>query len=556
MKYAILILFVCHLANGQTYFNAWLSTCPHLIGPSGNTNMLTLAVNQSRGLVDGAPGFSWDAMIDVGDWTASQHPPGHEEGKSLASYLNMTFESDRGRFFTVSGNHDGDAKGWGPGQFTQEYVNPLGESAYSSSSGFTAAQRPDSPDFRQLLDYPGTRWDRYLIRSGNVIWIMLGDRNEFDTLAESRGDISGNYQAGRGSAARMPRGGYPSGSVTRDTFDWWKGVVEDPRFANDILITTHHLLPRNTTITTDDGEPGNYHGPSGSIGPNGEIGGQLYWIREYNDAGVEVRQYAQTRPFSDYLRDHPGAISVWIGGHSHVGSPEEVINGRGIYARKYDVTFLSVGALTKTHAGRHNQMTRLLSFEEGSDEAIVHVYIHQSTDGHPVGWYGPSSKRVPLGKAFDCPTSSTNTASPVGSGELAIVPDAPEDPFTPRYYWDLDADRHYDFNNETHVVGADGSPYGEYQSIETPSYSSDSPLRSGRSLDLTKTEGRVHFSGPYQPEMPWKDMTFSFRLKTSSTSSQEVISYSMPPMPDSSSVLPENPPALKVKEPGHGPSMD
>jgi len=119
---------------------------------------------------------------------------------------------------------------------------------------FTASQRPNNSDYRLLVEYPGTRWDRYLIRTGNVIWIMLADRNEFDTLAEKRGDTTGTYQAGRGSAAGMPRGGYPSGSVTLDTFEWWKGVVENPVFANDILITTHHLLPRNTTITTDDGE--------------------------------------------------------------------------------------------------------------------------------------------------------------------------------------------------------------------------------------------------------------------------------------------------------------
>ena len=521
-----LLVAASHLASGQRHFNAWLSTCPHLVGPTGSTKMLTLALNQSRGLVTGAPAFSWDMMVDVGDWTASQAPPDHEDGESLALFLKKSFDQDRGRFFTVSGNHDGDQKGWLPGQFTQSYVNPLGVDAYSGSSDFKASQRPDSPDFKQLLTYPGTRWDRYLIRSGNVIWIMLGDRNEFDTLAETRGDRSGIYQAGRGSAAGMPRGGYPSGSVTLDTFEWWKGVIENPDFANDILITTHHLLPRNTTVTTDDGDPGNYHGSSGSVGPNGKIGGQLYWIREYDESGAEIFQYAQTRPFLDYLQDHPGAIAVWIGGHSHIGSPEEVINGRGIYVRKYEVTFLSVGALTDSHGGRNNQMTRLLSFEEGSSEAVVNVYIHHSTDGHSVGWFEPASKRVPLGKEFDCPHSSTDLPSPVAGDGLVMVPDAPKDPLTPRYFWDLDEDRNYDFNNYTHVVGADGSPYGEYQAMGNPSYSMDSMLRTGRSLDLRGTAGRVHFSGPYQPKMNWPDMTMSCWIKTASTSVQEVVSFS------------------------------
>lgn len=516
----------CCFAAGQRHFNAWLSTCPHLIGPTGNTEMLRLALNQSRGLVSGAPAFSWDMMVDVGDWTASQAPPGHEEGELLASFLNKSFGEDRGRFFTVSGNHDGDQRGWLPGQFTQSYVNPLGEDAYSSTSGFEASQRPNSPDFKQLLSYPGTRWDRYLIRSGNVIWIMLGDRNEFDTLAEARGDRSGKYQAGRGSAAGMPNGGYPSGSVTLDTFEWWKGVVENPAFSEDILITAHHLLPRNTTITTDDGDPGNYHGSTGSIGPNGRIGGQLYWLREYDESGSEIFQYAQTRPFLDYLQDHPGAISMWLGGHSHIGSPEEVINGRGIYVRKYGVTFISVGALTDSHGGRSNQMTRLLSFEDGSAEAVVNVYIHHSTDGHPVGWFAPASKRVPLGKEFDCPQSSTNRPSPVACDGLDFVPDAPGDPLNPRYFWDLDEDRYYDFNNHYYAVGADGSPYGRYQGLGIPSYSTDSILLSGRSLDLRRTHGRVHFSEPYQPEMNWANMTLSCWIKTASISAQEVVSYS------------------------------
>ena len=488
--------------------------------------MFSLAIDQSRGLVEGAPAFSWDMMVDVGDWTASQAPPGHEEGEALAHVLNSRLGPDRGRFFTVSGNHDGDQKGWLPGHFAQSYVNPLGLDAYAESSGFKASQRPNNGDIRQLLEYPGTRWDRYLIRTGNVIWIMLGDRNEFDTLAEKRGDTSGSYQAGRGSAAGMPRGGYPSGSVTLDTFEWWKGVVEDPALTKDILITTHHLLPRNTTITTDDGEPGNFHGPSGSMGPNGEIGGQLYWIREYNTLGEEIFQYAQTRPFLDYLQDHPGAIAAWIGGHTHVDSPEQAINGRGISVRKHDVTFISVGALTDSHGGGNNQMTRLLSFEEGSVEAVVNVYIHHSKDGHPVGWYEPASKRVPLGKAFQCPQSSRDMPSPVSRDGLDVVPDAPRDPSNPRYAWDLDADRHYDFNNSTHIIGTDGSPYGEYQGMENPAYSTDSVLRSGRSLDFRGTPGRVHLSKPYQPEMNWSSMTLSCWINSPSDSVQEVVSYS------------------------------
>ncbi len=512
--------------TAQTHFNAWLSSCSHLIGPTGNPTTLQIAINQSRGIIPEAPGFAWDIMIDVGDWTASQAPPDHEEGIALARCFTTTIGKDRGCFFSVSGNHDGEKKGWEPGEFTQKYVNPLGDPAFLKTSDFEFNQRPNKNNFRQLLDYPDTRWDRYLIRTGNVIWIKLGDRNEFDTLAESRGDTSGRFQAGRGSASGMPKGGYPSGSVTLDIFEWWKKVIEDPAFSEDILVTAHHLLPVNTTISTENGEAGDYHGKSGSIGPNGEIGGQLYWIREYDRQGKEINQYAQTRPFLNYLRDHPGAIAAWIGGHTHIDSPEAMINGRGISVRKYGVTFLSVGALTDSHAGGGNQMTRMLSFQNGEDEAIVNVYIHKSTDGHAIGWFEPAARRFPLGKPFICPDSSTSVGSPFPQRlPIENVPEAPAESPQARYHWNLNKDHEYDFNNERYVVGEDGSPYGKYEAIDQIVYSEDTPFGTGRSLDLRGTKGRVNFGIPYIPEMNWEAMTISLRIKTQSLEPQEVIGH-------------------------------
>ena len=212
------------------------------------------------------------------------------------------------------------------------------------------------------FDYPGITLGSLSVRTGNVIWIMLSDRNEFDELAESRGERSGKYQAGRGSASSMPNGGYPSGSVTLGTFKWWKKVVEDVAFSKDIIITAHHLLPANTTIATTTGNQRLFHGRSGSVGPKGQMAGQLYWIREYDNEGNEIQQYAQTRPFINYLRDHPGAIAAWIGGHTHVDFPEQMLDYRGIYVLKYGVTFLSVGALTESHGGGRKSDVQVADF--------------------------------------------------------------------------------------------------------------------------------------------------------------------------------------------------
>jgi hypothetical protein len=521
--YFFLLLLSISPLLGQRNFHAWLSTCSHLIGPTGNSKTLGLAVDQSRGKYPGAPAFDWDVLIDVGDWTASQNPPDHAEGNALAKCLHESLGNDRGRYYSVSGNHDGEAKDWSPGEFTRKYVNPLGEEAYAPTSHFRQNQRPNEKDFRQLVDYPGTRWDRYLVRTGNVIWIMLGDRNEFDYLALARRDFSGNFQAGRGCASGMPKGGYPSGSVTLDTFEWWKKVVEDPNFSKDILVTAHHHMPAFTTITTDDGEPGNFHGRSGSVGPRGETGGQLYWIREYNQEGVEINQYAQTRPFINYLKDHPGSIAAWVGGHTHIHHPENSINGRGLHVRKYGVTFISIGALTDSHAGGTNQMTRMISFREGSDEALLNVYIHQSKDKTPLGWASKAARTFPLGKKFVCPDLAKNGKAPVSVPNPPVVPPAPEDPATPRYHWNLDHDQTYDFNNDKFIVGHDGSPYGVYEGSEKIQYSDDTPTGKGRSLDLGKTRGLIVFKAPYSPEMNWNSTTVRVWVKLSPKQPTEIL---------------------------------
>jgi hypothetical protein len=526
--FLFLLVVGMHPAHGQRNFNAWLSTCSHLIGPTGNPKSLKLAVDQSRGKYPDAPAFDWDVMIDVGDWTASQEPPGHHEGIALAKCLHETLGADRGRFFSVSGNHDGEPKDWTPGEFTRKYVNPLGEEAHSITSHFQQKQRPDAPDFRQLVDYPDTRWDRYLVRSGNVVWIMMGDRNEFDNLALSRGDFSGTFQAGRGSAAGMPKGGYPSGSVTLDTFNWWKKVVEDPAFSKDILITAHHHMPAFTTISTDNGEPGNYHGKSGSVGPHGEMGGQLYWIREYDQDGKEVNQYAQTHPFMNYLKDHPGAIAAWVGGHTHIHNPENSINGRGIHVRKYGVTFISVGALTDSHAGGANQMTRMITFNENSDQGLLNVYIHRSKDGTVKGWVPSATRSFPLGKKFISPASAKHGQGPVSVTAAPEVPSAPADPYKPRYHWNLNHDQTYDFNNDKFIVGDEGSPYGIYEGPEKIQYSADTPTGKGRSLDLQKTKGSIVFKAPYTPEMNWKSATVSIWVKILRDTPIEILSYDSP----------------------------
>lgn len=72
---------------------------------------------------------------------------------------------------------------------------------------------------------------------------------------------------------------------------------------------------------------------------------------------------------------------------------------------------------------------------------------------------------------------------------LEVVPNAPEDPLAPRYYWNLNQDKIYDFNNDTHLVGEDGSPYGVYKGNHSIVYSGDTPMEQGKSL--LNNSGRI-----------------------------------------------------------------
>src|SRR5690606_19659531 len=134
--------------------------------------------------------------------------------------------------------------------------------------------------------------------------------------------------------------------------------------------------------------------------------------------------------------------------------------------------------------------------------------VHKSADGHSIGWFKPATRRFPLGKTFLCPDSSVsfeNTFHMLSS--IANVPDAPAELPIARYYWNLNQDHEYDFNNKKYVVGEDGSPYGKYEGINEIVYADDTPNGTGHSLDLRGTNGRVNFETPYTPEMNWEAMT-------------------------------------------------
>ena len=228
------------------------------------------------------------------------------------------------------------------------------------------------------MPYPvdGT-WERYSFRAGNLLFLMMSDRNDFPP------------PVGRGE-----RGGYPAGVVTGETFDWWKSMVEDN--PDSIIISAHHHMLKETTVASgsyegltrdDDGNlKSHYHGYFPAGGPEGTS--YLYFVDDKPDA----------QAFEGYLAENPGAIDLWLGGHTHT-HPDDRTGGKSHIERKWDVTFANVSVLARYHATYTMPMSRIFTFTEGSAEVTTQCYLHTS-DYAPQGWYPPSERMFELGKPF------------------------------------------------------------------------------------------------------------------------------------------------------------
>ena len=198
---------------------------------------------------------------------------------------------------------------------------------------------------------------------------MMGDRND------------GGPPIGRG-----PLGGYPAGAVTLETFQWWVDQVETNR--DKIIVSVHHHMLKETTVASGDweGVDGGYHGRFDDGGPIGAS--YLYWVGGEPDSGR----------FEGYLAGRPGAIDLWIGGHTHTG-PDDTAGGRSQVERKWGVTFVNAAALTRHHARKSVPMSRVLTFTEGSDELTVRCYLHTGQYASQ-GWYDRAERTVPLRTPF------------------------------------------------------------------------------------------------------------------------------------------------------------
>lgn len=339
----------------------WACGCCHIHSDlQHGRRSLAEAIEQSEnGGAEGGEPFEWDVMLNLGDLSGTQGPPRDEDGPPVVEQLRAGRLHRPEQIYCLLGNHDAS----GPGEETQwwfrKWIDPTGEQ--TRFSGVQPERRP----------YPveGT-WERYSFVAGNVLFLMIGDRND------------GGPPKGRAEV-----GGYPAGAITRETFEWWRGQVEAHR--DRIIVTCAHHMLRDTTTATGrwEGVRGHYHHEY----EDAEGASYLYWVGDDTDSNL----------FHDYFESHPGAIDLWLGSHTHA-HPDDRFGRKEMVMSRWGVTFANVGAMTRYHGRAERRWwpsSRVLTLSPGSPQAALRCYLHTSHYAKQ-GWYAPAAAAVPLRHAF------------------------------------------------------------------------------------------------------------------------------------------------------------
>lgn len=318
----------------------------------------------------GGPPFDWDIAIDVGDMSGAHHSlPDDAEGREVRRQLSVMRKHRREDVYSVCGNHDRSGLSEPDAWWWQKWIDPLG--VHTAHSGVDAAARP----------HPVTgTWERYSFRVGNLLFLMLSDRNE------------PSQEIGRGTL-----GGNPGGVVSAETFEWWANMVEQNR--DSIIVTVHHYVLKDTTVASGEwegvrrGADGtlheHYHRPFLEGTPQGAS--YLYWVGGKPDSGA----------FERYLTDHPGAVALWLAGHTHT-NPDDSHGGKTHIERSWGGTyFMNVASLSRHHMPITTlPISRRLTFRPGSPEVRVQCYLH--TDQYaPQGWYPRAERTLTLDRPFN-----------------------------------------------------------------------------------------------------------------------------------------------------------
>ena len=368
--------FTCGLAVSQETepaprrFSVWATSCAHLSTDLRfRRDSLGTAIRHSEGQVDGVPGFDWDIMLNAGDLCGTNTIPSKKDGFEYLRQTQALTAHMREQIYSVAGNHDAgycdeDADNW----FT-EWIDPLGDNTKVSKIR----------NYRRPFKVTGT-WARYRFVAGNILFLMLSDRNDAP------------QPIGRGARADKGYGGYPAGAITRETFEWWKQQVLENQ--DKVIVTVHHHVLRDTTTASGEGEGKRYHHSK----RDREHASYLHFV--FEEDGSELEVSSATEAFHSFFREFEAehgkpAIDLWIGGHTHVAGPEDRTGGKSITETRFGVTFLQVAALTQFHGGS-TPLSRVLEFEDGRDSVTAKVFLHQPYRVSKRGFFEPGERTISL----------------------------------------------------------------------------------------------------------------------------------------------------------------
>lgn len=350
----------------------WSISDPHLqTDLPGYRSLESAILDSTEGGNQGGESFAWDIATVAGDWTGTPCPTDNDGLDLIDQWIGAG--ADPNRFYGVIGNHDANTSdSW----WFEKWVDPLGQ-----NTAFSLVDNNARP-------YPVQgAWDHYSFEVGNILFLMLSDRNE-----------------GPPPFGRLCSAGYPSGRMSLETYNWWVQQVDS--HPDRIIITISHQSLFETTAFTgfDEGYLQGVHGGHSWADRRGSS--MIYTIDDWTIDGLDANEdYVGTRDFGfvKYLQDHPGAIDLWIHGHTHHNLyPGIVFNGRSEVETKYGVTFINTGALTTKHGAPLAPYSRLLSFYQNSNTVLMKTYVHKTGWGAvPEGFHQPVERLIQLDKPFD-----------------------------------------------------------------------------------------------------------------------------------------------------------
>ena len=345
-------------------FKIWTSGCAHVFADKKmGRDSLKQAIEDSENF------FEWDVGLNIGDFSSAIGLPSDEEGMEVVRQFKALKKHKREDIYTICGNHDRNSPLETEGLWFRKWIDPLGENTKFSNVR------------KEKYKYPiyGT-FERYYFDIGNLRFLMMSDINQR------------KEQKGRGEL-----GGNPTGVVSKETFNWWVNQIEE-NYKEKILISVHHYMLRETTVASGDWEGmkkdesgnwcTNYHGYFSEGNPISAS--YLSWVGDDLGKG----------DFENWLRDNPGKLDIWIGGHTHT-NPDDIKGGKSHIERKYGNTlFVNVAALTRWHVKHHAiPMSRIFTFKDKSEFATIECFLH-TDDYRAKGFYDKKKKDFQLTKNF------------------------------------------------------------------------------------------------------------------------------------------------------------